>query len=103
MAAQFDLSADKAWGTLIGYADNDLHQLVFERDASIVGENPARLSKLLRYLDEDAVHRQIPLSADDRQRLVTWMDTYGHTQGAFSAEQERELEAFRQRMAHLLE
>ena len=50
--------------------------LVFERDASIPGDNPARQSKLLKYLDSDAVHRDIGMTRDDILRLAAWMDTY---------------------------
>jgi hypothetical protein len=102
-AAQFDLSPEQAWQTLIGYADGDLHQLVFERDASIVGDNPARHSKLLKYLVTDPSHRDVALTPHDIRRLAAWMDTYGHTQGAFSHEQEQQLEAFRDDLRHLLE
>jgi len=103
VAAQVDLSAAKAWETLIGYAGGDLSALVFERDVSIPGDNPARRSKLLSYLRDDPAHRDIGLTRDDIQRLAAWMDTYGQTQGAFSAEQEKLLEAFRDEMRELLE
>ena len=102
-AAKIDLSGDKAWQTLIGYADNDLSKLVFERDVSIPGDSPARQSRLLKYLESDEKHREIGLSSEDVRRLATWMDTYGHTQGAFSAEQEKQLVLFRERMRHLFE
>ena len=98
-----DLSPGKAWDTLIGYAEGDLSKLVFERDASIPGDNPARQSKLLKYLSTDPTHRDIGLTRDDIQRLAAWMDTYGQTQGAFSPEQEKQLEAFRDEMRQLLE
>lgn len=103
VAASLDLRPEAAWRALIAYADNDLGQLVFERDASLVGDNPARQSKLLRYLKDDPTHQDLPLTADDWQRIVTWMDTYGQTQGAFSAEQEHELQLLRARIGHLLE
>jgi hypothetical protein len=102
-AAKFDLSPGKAWETLIGYAGGDLSALVFERDASIPGDNPARQSKLLKYLESDALHHDIGLTRDDILRLAAWMDTYGQTQGAFSPEQEKQVEAFREEMRQLLE
>jgi len=102
-AAQLDLSAGKAWNTLIGYAGGDLSALVFERDASIPGDNPARQSKLLQYLDQDAAHREVGLTGEDLRRLAAWMDTYGQTQGAFSPEQEQQLTAFRADMREWLE
>ncbi len=102
-AARVDLSPARAWNTLIGYADGDLSALVFERDASIPGDAPARRSKLLSYLHTDAAHRDIGLSREDVLRLAAWMDTYGQIQGAFSPEQEAQLEAFRDDMRELLE
>jgi hypothetical protein len=91
----FVLTQDKAWENLINYADGDLRQLVFERDASEAGIGPALQSKLLIHLAQHKEHQRIPLSADDWQRLYTWMDTYGHVQGSFSPEQDRQLLALR--------
>ncbi len=94
-AARTDLTPPSAWQTLITYGDNDLSKLVFERDASIPGDNPARQSQLLQYLRTDPTHSQIALADDDMRRLAAWMDTYAQTQGAFSTEQEKQLEMFR--------
>jgi len=91
----FVLTADKAWDNLINYADKDLHKLVFERDASEPGVGPALKSKLLRHLSQHKEHRKIRLSLDDLDRIYTWMDTYGHTQGSFSPEQDQQLIALR--------
>ncbi len=102
VAARTDLTHPAAWQTLISYANNNLAGLVFERDASIPGENPARQSQLLKYLQTDPTHAKIPLSDESLRRLAAWMDTYGHTQGAFSAEQEKQLEAFREQFRFLL-
>jgi len=102
-AARVDLTAAKAWQTLINYADNDLSKLVFERDASIPGDNPARNSKLLQYLQSDPLHRDLALTRDDVLRLVVWMDTYGQTQGSFSAEQDSQLAALREELRALFE
>jgi hypothetical protein len=103
MASHFDLTDGKAWQALIGYADNDLHKLVFERDVSIPGESPAQRSALFRFLATDIRHRELPLTDDDRRRFSTWMDTYGQIQGSFSAEQEQQLETFRTRMHDLFD
>ncbi len=102
-APQYDLTGPKAHASLLAYADNDLQNLVFEKDASIPGESPSLCSKLLQYLAGDDLHRKIVLDADERDRLYTWMDTYGHTQGAFSAEQEGELVEFKARYGFLFE
>jgi hypothetical protein len=103
LAAKLDLTDGNAWKTLIEYAGGDLSKLVFERDASIPGDNPARNSQLLKYLQADPLHRDLNLSSDQIRRLAAWMDTYGHTQGAFSQEQEAQLAAFREELRTLLE
>ncbi len=74
---------------------------MFERDASIPGDNPARQSKLLKYLRTDPTHTQIMLGDEDIRRLAAWMDTYGQTQGAFSAEQEKQLDTLREEFRFL--
>ncbi len=103
LAAKTDLSHLNAWQTLLNYAGNDLSNLVFERDASIPGENPARRSRLLQYLRSDSLHSQIELNEQEIGRLAAWMDTYGHMLGAFSDEQEEQLQQLRQEFQYLLE
>jgi hypothetical protein len=98
-AAKCDLTPANAWQTLIDYGNGDLKDLVFERDASIPGFSPARESQLLKFLRVDSTHRELKLSPEDWRRLSTWIDTYGQTQGAFSAEQEKKLEEFRRRLS----
>ncbi len=100
--ARFDLTAAKSYEALLQYADGDLHQLVFEKDASQPGDTPSLRSKLLSYLQHDPRHRDLPLAPTDRQRVYTWMDTYGHTQGSFSEEQEQSLREFKRQYAFLL-
>ncbi len=102
-APEYDLTGPKAHGALLGYADGDLQKLVFEKDFSTAGESPSLKSKLLEYLATDDVHGKMPLSREDRERLYTWMDTYGHTQGSFSAEQEAELIRFKEQYRFLFE
>jgi len=102
-AAQFDLTARHAYGALLGYAEKDLEKLAFEKDRSEVNQGPAAQSKLLAFLSQDPLHRDIPLDDDSFERLVTWMDTYAHSQGHFSPEQEQHLLALRDAYRHLLE
>lgn len=102
-AARTDLTSAQAWHTLLAYGDNDLKDLVFERDRSIPGKMPARQCQLLEYLRSDPDHRQIELDDREIRRLSAWMDTYGHTQGAFSAQQEEELHELRAELKPLLE
>ncbi|HPP53778.1 MAG TPA: hypothetical protein PK777_12570, partial [Thermoguttaceae bacterium] len=47
-AVHFDLTPAKSYENLLNYADRDLHKLAFERARSVVGQMPARQSKLLR-------------------------------------------------------
>ncbi len=102
-APEYDLTGPKAHGALLAYADGDLQKLVLEKDFSTPGESPSLKSKLLEYLATDDVHGKIVLSRDDRERLYTWMDTYGHTQGSFSPEQEAELIEFKEQYRFLFE
>ena len=101
-AAGFDLTAAKSYQTLISYGDKDLHNLAFEKDRSLVGDCPARKSKLLALLTEGEGHEGIRLDPDSHHRLVTWMDTYAQRLGHFSDEQEEELRQLRQKTAAIL-
>ncbi len=102
-ARQFDLTAARSYDNLLSYADKDLEKLVFERDRSIVGQMPARNSKLLRLLLSAEGHYSVRLEAEDLQRLITWMDTYAQRLGHFSDQQEAELTGLRQQLASMLE
>lgn len=93
--AKFDLRPENSYHTLLSYANNDLVKLAFERDQSLPGDCPARQSQLVRYLRTDPLHRELPLTSEEWNRLLTWMDTYAHLQGHFSPEQEKELEELR--------
>jgi len=102
-AKGYDLTAAKAWGNLLNYAGKDLRNLVFEKDVSIAMSGPSINSKLLKYLETNKIHKNIKLTEDDFERFYTWMDTYGHIQGSFSREQEKELLEFRKKFKHLLD
>ena len=86
----------------LAYADNDLKNLVFEQDASVVGHCPARKSKLLSILTEKDGHEGVDLDNESFERLVTWIDTYAQRQGAFSERQEQELLEFRKEITAML-
>ena len=101
---RFDLTAAKSYDNLLAYGDNDLQKLAFERDRSIVGECPARKSKLLALLTAGEGHEGVRLDArQPPPRLATWMDTYAQRQGSFSPQQEEELRQLRQKMAEILD
>lgn len=101
-AARLDLTAAKSYDNLLSFGDKDLQHLVFERDRSIVGETPARKSKLLALLRKDGGHEGVRLDAESLNRLVVWMDLYAQRQGSFSVEQENELRDLRRKLAPLL-
>jgi hypothetical protein len=101
-AAQFDLTPAKSYQNLISYAEEDLKKLAFEKDRSIVGDCPARQSKLMGLLTEGEGHEGVQLGADGFDRLVTWMDTYAHVQGSFSEAQEQKLRQLRREWASML-
>ncbi|MBN1418428.1 MAG: discoidin domain-containing protein [Planctomycetes bacterium] len=101
-AREIDLSAAKAYDTLMAYAGKDLERLAFERDRSYVGDCAARKSKLLALLTDGDGHADVRLDADAFERLVTWMDTYAQRLGSFSDAQEEELQRLRAAWAPLL-
>jgi hypothetical protein len=101
-AARFDLTAPNAYQNLMSFAGKDLEGLAFERDRSVVGDCPARQSRLLSLLTEAGGHEGLRLDSDGLNRLVVWMDVYAQTQGFFSVQQEKELEDFRRRVSPML-
>jgi hypothetical protein len=102
-ARVFVLSQHKSYENLISFADNDLKNLVFERDSSVVGYCPSRQSKLLTMLTDEKGHEGVRLDSDSFNRLVTWIDTYSQRQGAFSERQEHDLVTFRMQIAAILD
>jgi hypothetical protein len=102
-AERFDLTVAKSYDNLLAYAGKDLHSLAFERDRSIVGQCPARQSKLLALLRDPKGHEGVRLDRDALDRLVTWMDLYAHRQGHFSPEQETALRELRRRLSGMIE
>lgn len=102
-AANLDLTPEKSYDTLLGYAGEDLKKLAFERDYSETGDSPSLKSRLMALLTADGGHAGVRLDADDLYRLSLWMDTYAHRQGAFSDQQEAELVAFRKSLSGLLQ
>jgi hypothetical protein len=101
-AARFDLTPTKAYSNLLSYGGKDLEKLAFERDRSVVGDCPARQSKLLALLRAEGGHEGVRLDADSLRRLTTWMDTYAQRLGHFNDEQEAKLRDLRRELAPLL-
>ncbi|HLX61028.1 MAG TPA: hypothetical protein VKX17_07075 [Planctomycetota bacterium] len=96
LAAKFDLSAEKAYDSLINFGPKgatlrDQIKRAYARGQSLPGECQSSASVLLHLLKENGGHRDVKLSAKEFESLITWMDTYAQKQGVFSAQQEREL------------
>jgi cytochrome c553 len=101
-AARFDLTAAQSYRNLLSFGGNDLRNLSYERDRSVVGTSPARQSKLWSMLTAEKPHGGKRLDSESRRRLATWMDVYSQTQGHFSKEQEDQLRQLRRDSAALL-
>ncbi|MDP6526406.1 MAG: discoidin domain-containing protein [Kiritimatiellia bacterium] len=74
-------------------------------------EYMAKRSSLLEFLkkghpssseDYDATGKEVKLTDEDMERLLTWMDTYAQLLGHFSDEQEQRLTAMRKRHANII-
>ena len=92
-AAHLDLTSPKSYDSLLSFGGKNLQQLAFERDRSIVGDCPARKSKLLALLRSDKGHQGVRLDADSLNRLITWMDLYAQCAGALQRSAGRRIEA----------
>jgi hypothetical protein len=69
---------------------------------STEGKNPSQRSALLALLCAPEGHRGVKLSRAELNRFTTWLDTYGQRAGAFSPEQEQDLERLRREWRDLL-
>lgn len=101
--AKTDLTAAKAYETLVGYGERNLRAHVWTRHRqgfSTPGACGAKSSSLMKLLKKG--HYQVKLSRADMDRLITWMDTYAQRTGSFSPDQQRRLRDLRMRMARLL-
>jgi hypothetical protein len=104
-AAKFDLTAAKSYDSLVRFGKPSIHDQVwagYRRGHSIVGDGIAQRSALLALLDQPGGHKDVRLSADERERLITWMDAYAQRKGSFNAAQEEELEQLRHACAPML-
>jgi hypothetical protein len=104
-AAKFDLTPSRAYDALTSFGKPSLRDIVlaaYRDGVSTEGRNPARCSPLLSLLAAPEGHRGVKLSRADLDRFTTWLDTYGQRAGAFSPEQEEDLERLRREWADLL-
>ena len=101
--ADFDLTRERSYDTIANFGTTSLKMHVVTRHRqgrSVAGACAAQRSELLALLRKG--HYDVQLARDDWQRLITWMDTYGQRQGAFSPVQEEELRHLRHQLAGLL-
>jgi hypothetical protein len=73
----------------------------YREQRSKAGACEARTNPVIKLLQRG--HYGVKLSADDWDRLVTWMDTLGQRAGHFSPEQEQQLRQLRHDLAGMLE
>ncbi len=101
--ARCDLSAARSYESLVGYGSPSLRDHVqtrYREGRSAVGGGAASTSALLKLLHSG--HYGVKLDAEQRERLITWMDTYAQYQGHYSPEQEEALRFARRQWANLL-
>jgi len=102
---KFDLTASKAYESLVRYGQPSLYDHVWARyreGRSLEGACPADRSALLAKITAPDGHYGVTLDEDSRMRLIVWMDTYAQKLGSFSLDQEQRLVALRRDNADLL-
>jgi len=102
--AKLDLSPAKSYAALSSWGKPSLKDHVMRHyllGHSEIGACAASNSAVLAHLARG--HSKVELSAEDRRRLIVWMDTYGQRIGHFSDAQEKELVALREQLADMLE
>lgn len=72
----------------------------YNEGRSEAGAGAAQTSELLQLLDKG--HYEVQLSAADRERLVTWMDTYAQRKGSFDIGQEQRLQSLKESIQAIL-
>ena len=101
--AAFDLTADRSYDAIVNYGTRSLKAHVVTRHRqgrSVPGACAAQKNEMLAILRNG--HYDVDPNDEDWQRLITWMDTYGQRQGAFSRDQDEELRRLRHQVADLL-
>ena len=101
--AEFDLTAANSYDALVNFGQPSLTDLMrtrYRQGRSVAGACGAKMNPLVKLLREG--HYDVKLAPGQWERLITWMDTYGHRVGSFGADQEERLRRLRQRMAPML-
>jgi hypothetical protein len=104
-ASRFDLTAAKAYESLVRFGKPSLHDQVwtgYRRGYSVEGDGLAARSALLALLTSPPGHYDVTLDPDALDRLIIWMDTYAQKAGSFSPDQEQRLKELRASSADLL-
>jgi len=104
-AAKFDLTAAKAYDSLVSYGKPSLREQIqngYRQGFSKPGEGLAATSALYALLSPAKGHYEVKLDAPALERFVVWMDTYAQRLGSFSGDQERRLEELRRASADLI-
>jgi hypothetical protein len=102
-AHQFDLTPEKSYDSLVDFGTPSLRDHVmarYDQGRSTPGEGAAQTSALLQLLDKG--HYDVELSAEDRERLITWMDTYAQRRGSFDIDQEQRLQSLKSSLQAIL-
>ena len=99
--AKLDLTPAKSYEALLAYGKlKEYIRRHYLAGRSTVGAGASLASPLLAHLAKG--HKNVKLSAEDNERLITWLDTYAQRQGHFSDEQEQRLVELREACAPLL-
>ncbi|MHB1038307.1 MAG: HzsA-related protein [Pirellulales bacterium] len=102
-AGKSDLTAGRAYETLIASGNPSLRnyvQMYYREGRSTPGRGVAANSSLLALLNKG--HYETKLDAAERDRLITWMDTYAQRLGSFSPDQERRLRQLRAELSAMV-
>ena len=101
--AKLDLSPGKSYAALL--AHDKLGETV--RSRYLAGQSRAQdcialASGLCSMFLRAKPHQGVRLDAEDRERLVTWLDTYAQKQGSFSEAQEQRLAELREQWGAMI-
>jgi hypothetical protein len=102
-ASDCDLTAESSYDTLVSFGKPSLAEHVMARyleGSSQPGACSSRVNSLWQLLDQG--HYGVKLENEDRERIITWMDTYGQRLGSFDPAQEQQLLQLRRKLTDML-
>ncbi len=103
-AASCDLTAGQSYDALVHFGSPSLQDHVLQRyqeGRSTAGRCAAASNPLWSLLDSG--HYDVALGAEDRLRLINWMDTYGQRSGSFDDQQAAQLQQLRAACSAILQ